>query len=106
MADLEDTLARRTPAGQARQLRPVERATVRRVTDDGRLRVTLDRLGDRREVVVDYDPQVQWDRSLTPSRLVTVEPPPGTRCVVLFPGRGVTGGVAVFAGRYAAPDVD
>lgn len=93
-----------TDRASRRGRRPVERATVRRVTESG-VRVTLDREGDRREVEVDYEPQVQLDPSSDPedsaSQLVAVDPPEGTRCVVLFPDRAGGRGVAVWLGRYA-----
>lgn len=96
-----DTLA--SPGRPRRQLRDVERATIRSVADDGRLRVTLDRFGDRREIAVSFDPQMQLieDTDGNPA-LDPVDPPAGTRCLVLFPGRGVTDATAVFASRYVS----
>lgn len=94
-----DTLA--NPGGPRRQLRDVERATIRSVAGDGRLRVTLDRFSDRREIAVSFDPQTRLTEDADGNPILeAVDPPAGTRCLVLFPSRGVTGAAAVFTGRY------
>ena len=72
-----------------------ERATVRRATDT-RVYVTLDRQGDRREYACRYTPQVILDGDA----LVKVAPPAGVRAVVLFPGGGAGGAVAVWLEPY------